>query len=473
MKDIFYDSRILDKKAEEHYLINSELLMENAAFGMKNLINKKLKKDSKILLVCGSGDNGADGLALARMLYEKYKIHIIMPLGSKSNLNKIQLKRLNRLNITIMGINDIESLDFDCIVDSLFGVGLRGEISIQIANLIDMLNKKNALKIACDIPSGIDRDGNLQSYIAFKAHYTLSMGALKVSLFSDVAKDFVGKIKIVPLGIGYNDYKKDSNIKLLEKCDFKPPYRDMQNCHKGIFGHLNVFLGEKEGAAIISSLAAFRSGAGLVSVISDKNINLPHEIMQQDSISHNVTAILLGMGYGRTNEILKELFLNINIPILLDADIFYHKDFKKLADTMQNIILTPHPKEFLKILEILCSEKIDMESLLKNKIDYAMKFSQNYPNITLLLKGANQIIAQNGTIYINPLGTNILAKGGSGDCLAGIIGGLLAQGYTTLQSCIQGSMLQALISKKLSKKYANFSISPLDLINQLRYIKHK
>lgn len=476
MQNLFFDTYALDKNAIEKYSLSSTILMENAAKGMADFLSKKLKKESKILLLCGSGDNGADCLTLARILAKSFKIHIFMPFGAKSALCIERLKTCERLQKE--GLLKIDSTipfkKMDCIVDGIFGIGFKGEFSSELRDLITRINAAKSLKIACDIPSGINLEGKPrifnEEYLAFKADFTLCMGALKVSLFSDLAKDFVGKVKLLDLGIHQKLFTQDSKIKLLKKSDFKAPMRSFKNTNKGSFGHTSIFCGEKSGASILSAKAALRSGSGLVTLISKTKANIPYEIMQNSEIPQNTTAILLGMGYGRENantlEILKKFS---KIPLLLDADIFYLAHFKTLLNTFENVILTPHPKEFLEILKglNLC---ISLKELQENRIHFAQIFAKKYPHATLLLKGANTIIAQNDKIFINPLGSNILAKGGSGDVLAGMIGGYLAQGYSPLQSCIQGSLMHTICAKKLSKKHNNFSLSPLDLIKQIRYI---
>ncbi|MDE5591765.1 MAG: NAD(P)H-hydrate dehydratase [Helicobacter sp.] len=476
MKSLFFDTRFLDKRATKDFLLSPEILMENAARGMKEFILPYCKRHSKILFVCGNGDNGADCLALARMLCGKSEIYILLPLGVKSSLCHLQLQRLKCLKSST-SLHFIENLrevkNFDIIIDGVFGVGFKGEFSEEICHLFLMLNKIQALKVACDIPSGIDRDGNPRFIgdctLAFHADFTLTMGALKVGLLSDYAKEFVGDIVLLSLGIDENIFIPHSPIKLLEKKDFVPPFRYKHDCHKGSFGHLSVFIGQKSGAGILAALAGLRIGAGLVSVIGESQ-NVPFEIMQVQSLPKNTTAILLGMGYGE-NSLPLEILENFKeIPLLLDADSFYTQDFKVVLRKFRKIILTPHPKEFSQILQILEQKTIDVQTIQKNRVTLACEFSEHYPNTILILKGANTLIAQNGEVWINPFGENTLAKGGSGDVLAGFIGGYLAQGYDALDSCIQGVLAHSFCAKNFSKKNANFSLSPLDLIEQIRYI---
>lgn len=191
--------------------------------------------------------------------------------------------------------------------------------------------------------------------------------------------------------------------------------------------------------------------------------------MNPKEIPHNVNAIAFGMGFGIENP-LPNLSKLQNIPLLLDADVFYHSSFLRILSNHQQIILTPHPKEFTQILKASKIATPSTQDLQKDRISYALEFCRTYPHIVLVLKGANTLICQDKAVYINPFGTNLLAKGGSGDVLAGIIGGLLAQGYSLLDSAIQGVLLHSFCAQSYAKNCNDFSLSPLDLIEQIRYI---
>lgn len=481
MKNLFFNTRALDHYATEHFYLPPELLMENAASGMCDFIKSRFLTDStkklKVLFVCGSGDNGADCLALARMLCGICEVSIFLPKGTKSPLCTMQLKRLEALKsnskINLRFLKSLKTTEaFNLVIDGIFGAGFKGQLDLETTKILQTLNKLNAIKIACDIPSGISQSGALGGKTAFKADFTLSMGALKCALFCDLAKDFVGEVHLIDLGVSAEVFAPDSPLKLLERSDFKAPHRSTQNTNKGDFGHLCVCAGEKTGAGILSALAGLRSGAGLVSVISDEKIpNLPFSLMNPKEIPHNTNAILLGMGLGITNPLPHFLsHLSQNIPLLLDADIFYHSDFLKILSNHKQIILTPHPKEFTQILKALKIATLSTQDLQQDRITYALEFCRAYPHITLVLKGANTLICKDKEVYINPFGSSILAKGGSGDVLAGIIGGFLAQGYTPLDSAINGVLLHSFCAQEIAKNCNDFSLNPLDLIEQMRYI---
>jgi len=263
VKKIFDEVRSLDKRAIEEFHLTEDILMENASLGLKNYITKKFKKNSSILIVCGSGNNGADGISLARLLQNKFKVSLYLINEPKTEIGKLQLKRAKSINVNF--VNKI--FQADVVVDCLFGTGLNKELDEDSVSLINSLNNLNSFKIACDIPSGINSLGQI-TQTAFKADITITMGALKTALLTDTAKDFVGKIKVANLGLSEDIFQIETNKYLLQKSDLKLPLRDIKNSHKGTFGHVNIVSGEKIGASIIASDASFAFGAGLVTIVS-------------------------------------------------------------------------------------------------------------------------------------------------------------------------------------------------------------
>jgi hydroxyethylthiazole kinase-like uncharacterized protein yjeF len=219
------------------------------------------------------------------------------------------------------------------------------------------------------------------------------------------------------------------------------------------------------GAGILCADAAFNFGVGLVSVINHKEYQLPYHIMQSHKLPKNTTAIAIGMGLGNyeKNEILE--ILNKKIPKIIDADMFYEKDIKVVLDK-EDIVLTPHPKEFCSLLKIVGIDDVDIETLQKNRFKYVEEFCLHHPKVVLLLKGANTIIGQGSKIYINFHGTNKLSFGGSGDVLSGLIGSLLAQGYSNIDAAINGSLAHSISALNYSKN--NYSMTPDDLIEGVK-----
>ncbi|MDD4330614.1 MAG: NAD(P)H-hydrate dehydratase [Aliarcobacter sp.] len=459
MQKLFDEVNSLDKRCYEKFLLSEDLLMEHAASNMALYISEKYSSFESILIVCGSGNNGADGIALARLLHTKFDVKLYLSTTPKSSMAQLQLQRAKTLEINILN----KLFEADIIIDCLFGTGLNKPLDEKSTNLLNTLNSYNSFKIACDIPSGINNLGQIQN-IAFEADVTITMGALKTSLFSDVAKDYVGKIVVANLGIQRNLYEIDSNKYLLDESDMNLPFRNKKNSHKGSFGHLNVVAGCKKGAGIIAANAAFNFGAGLVSVVCHENLDLPYHIMQTHFVNENCTAIAIGMGLGKyeTDEIRK--ILNKKVPKIIDADLFY--DELICEGLNQEVVLTPHPKEFVSLLKLCKIADIDVSELQNNRFLYAQMFSKKYPKVVLLLKGANVIISKNEKLYVNRFGRAVLSKGGSGDVLSGLIGSLLAQGYEILDAAITASLAHAIASKNYSKN--NYSLTPLDLIEEIK-----
>lgn len=468
MQNVFKSVETLDKSAVERFHLSNEILMENAASAIEQIIDEHVSApNALIIIVCGRGDNGADGFALARRLSAKYNIKVFAP-ESLANRTQSDLNALQRERFEAVGGKFIDKLfSCDMIVDCLFGSGFSGEIDSQMGDLIAQMNAIGRLKIACDISSGLlaTNAKSIESksdFGIFKADITIAMGALKSAYFSDFAKDFVGEIALANLGISRANYESDSNIKLLEISDLKLPQRFAQNTHKGRFGHSCVIAGEKEGACILSALSAFAFGSGLVSIIGEVK-NLPHHIMNATQLPNNCNAIAFGMGLGAKIERYNFDFLG-KIPSVIDADMFYHNDLRGILEK-GNLVLTPHLKEFSSALKILGFGEFSIREIERKKIELMMDFSSRFPNVVLLLKGANVFIAQKEKIYINTLGRNNLAKGGSGDVLSGLIVALLAQGYSLLDSAINASLAHSLASQKVQ---SSFGLEPMDLINVIK-----
>ena len=459
MQKVFDEVNSLDKRCYEEFALSEDILMEHASNSIATYIKNQFNKNQSILIVCGSGNNGADGIALARILHKDYDVKLYIHSELKTEIGKVQLKRAQ-----LIGVNFVENLEScDVVVDCLFGSGLNKSLRDDAVEVIESLNSLDGFKIACDIPSGINNLGQVQS-IAFEADITFTMGALKTSLFTDVAKEYVGEIKVCDLGISRDIYETKSNNYLLEQSDLKLPFRNKKNTHKGSFGHLNVIVGTKEGAAKLTAEAGFVFGAGLVTLINHEAHIVKDFLMQSHFVSENCTALAIGMGLGKFND--KEIseILSKDIPKVIDADLFYSE---LILDVLNDeVVLTPHPKEFVSLLKLCEIADIDIDELQKNRFKYANEFCKKYPKVVLLLKGANVLIAQNKNIYINTFGTSVLAKGGSGDVLSGFIASLLAQGYNSLDAAISGSLAHSLVAKNYSKN--SYGFTPFDLIQGVK-----
>lgn len=436
MQNIYPQTATLDQRAVAEFGLSEALMMEHAAMSLERVIRERFPHGCNVLIVCGHGNNGADGRILARLLEGDYSV----------------------------STKHCPHLPYDVIVDALFGSGLNRPLDSLTQDLLKSLNTANAFKIACDVPTGLYPDGTLDPY-AFKANVTVTMGALKCSMFSDAAKEIVGEILVANLGVSRGRYETACDWQLLDPSDLQLPHRKQSSTHKGSYGHLSVICGEKSGAAVIAASAALRFGTGLVTLLSNENVSVPYELMQSHSLPATTTTIALGMGLGTEfcDDELSHLLDN-TLPLVLDADIFYHTMFLNLLKR-NDIVLTPHPKEFTQILRLTGIADIDVAALQKNRFEYVERFCAAFPNAVLVLKGANVIIGHHDRYFINPHGTVALAKGGSGDVLSGLIGALLAQGYTPLEAAIHASLAHALGAKKFDKN--NYALTPFDLIESI------
>ena len=451
MQKLFDEVASLDRRCYEEFFLSEDILMEQAASGMALYIRNNFKKNSKIIIVCGSGNNGADGIALARILHGDYDVSIFYAKRAASKMALLQERRA-----LAIGVRESKELqECDVLVDAVVGTGFNGAFDKEILHILEQMNALRAFKIACDVPSGYK----------FVADVTLTMGALKKSMFLDASKEFVGEIKVIDLGISRDIYEKKSNWNLLDLEDLKLPRRVKKDSHKGSYGHLAVACGEMSGASIMSALSALKFGSGLVTLVGFEKIEIPHSLIYSHEVPKGATALAIGMGLGAEFSAKEmEKFLDNKLPLIADADILSLPIILEILKR-DNAVVTPHAKEFVALLKITKIADITTDELQKNRFKYAEEFCKTYPSVTLLLKGANVIIGKNDIFYINPHGTPALAKGGSGDVLSGLIGALLAQGYNALDAAINASLAHAKLA--LSYVGADFSLTPDDLINEI------
>ncbi|RVZ79868.1 NAD(P)H-hydrate dehydratase [Helicobacter pylori] len=462
MLSVYEKVDALDKRAIEELLLSEDILMENAAMALERAVLQNASLGTKVIILCGSGDNGGDGYALARRLMGRFKTLVFEMKRAKSPMCQLQQERAKKAGVAIKAWEEKnEDLECDVLIDCVVGSAFKGELEPFLN--FESLSQKARFKIACDIPSGIDSKGRVDKR-AFKADTTISMGAIKSCLLSDRAKDYVGELKVGHLGVFNQIYEIPTDTFLLEKSDLKLPLRDRKNAHKGDYGHAHVLLGKHSGAGLLSALSALGFGSGVVSVQALEceitSNNKPLELVFCENFPKKLSAFALGMGLENIPKDF-EKWLEL-APCVLDAGVFYHKEVLQALE--KEVILTPHPKEFLSLLKLV-GINISMLELLDNKLEIARDFSQKYPKVVLLLKGANTLIAHQGRTFINILGSVALAKAGSGDVLAGFILSLLSQNYTPLDAAINASLAHALASLEFKNNYA---LTPLDLIEKIK-----
>ena len=530
MKNLYHDTRDLDKLAVQKYSLTEDIMMENAASEIERAMYDTILKKRlgtlcypiPILIVCGGGNNGGDGYTLARRLAGNKELKILLWVAKQPKTPQciLQAERAQK-NSEIQAFTklDIATYNFEAqtshllIIDCFIGSGFTGTIrkpSASIIQQINTLHANGAYTIACDVPSGLPADCSYSDTVVY-ADKTVTMGALKTSLYCECAKEFAGSIKCANLGIQSAVFENSNfEAKLLEPKDLVLPHRNNPNTHKGSFGHAALFVGEKPGASVIGGTAAFSFGAGLTTLVlspsTTKNTytiaNCPFMLMQSDTVPQKVSAVCAGPGLGHdftntkshTYMAVRWIFEHSDIPCVLDADMCYYPDLAKLLHNRSKAqtVITPHPKEFASILQLcnLATEEETSVFYIKNhSIELVQRFCKAFPRIALILKGSTQIIGyyepleetkdleikkEQVQIYLNPWGKSCLSKGGSGDVLAGLLVALLAQKYTARKAAICASLTLALASKKGLKSgiiKSDYSMSPFDLIDAIKELQ--
>lgn len=475
MQNIYDNPAELEKIVKAQYGIPDFVMMENAAHAIADLIiqlSASINKEKQsVIILCGKGNNGGDGLALARILQDKFLITIVCPDTPTEREALTQYQICKKLGLKIL--TEVPSDDADFVVDCLFGIGFYGQLAVRDESLLAKLGaKKDAIKIACDIPSAL----------FFRADYTVTMGEQKFALYSDRAKAKCGQIILADLGIAKSKFE-DPNISepedsdsfsllplpaayLIEPTDMKLPLRTERDSHKGSYGHTVVFTGSKAGAGVMAGTAALSFGSGLATLLKTENSNLEQfkispQLMVTDKIPEKASCLILGPGIASDEgeipvssiTMLMDWFEKTENPAcVLDADIFSFIELKSLLEELNKkdgarIILTPHLKEYEKLVD-----KVPNLGSLKN--------------ITVVRKSANTLISAENNLYICADGSQSLAKGGSGDILAGMIGALLSQNYSAKDAAITAVEAHALAGRENGEE--DFSLTPEKLLSYLK-----
>ena len=396
-----------------------------------------------------------------------------------------------RLGIDIFDINKLEEIcnsltADDYIVDCIYGTGFHGQLSDENQKIIEILNNNCAKKIACDIPSALE----------FVADTTITMGTHKLELYSDKAKSVCGNISVTELGISKDIFESclEPDAFLVEAKDRQLPLRKNRSVHKGKFGHTAVFCGDKCGAAIIAASASMNFGSGLTSLIENPDFansgthriplsqfKISPSLMISDSIPKKTTCIALGSGFSKFSEAaakaLIKWFENSQSPAaVLDAGMLTSPgslDLLKELNKKQNarIVLTPHLSELSQLLQLcpdIPEELCSITTLADNpesKIAAGKLLNKLFPQTTVIMKSANTFITSGGETFIVTDGAQSLAKGGSGDVLAGLTAALLAQGYSAKSAAITAAEHHALLSQQLGS--TSYDLIPEKLLYKI------
>ena len=476
MQKVFDNPSQIEALVKQKYGFPDFIMMENAALAIKNLIT------SDCIILCGKGNNGGDGYALARQLYGTINTLVFCLEPPAASEAKVQYEMCKKLGIPFISQAALTKKLSDTknppafIIDCLYGTGFKGELTGAAAKIVQLSNKAKSVRIACDIPTAL----------AFNAHYTITMGEHKLALFSDKAKQVCGKIIVAPLGMDKTLFENTAPSPaafLVEPSDCILPLRTNKAAHKGTYGHTAVFSGEKAGAAIICATAAMNFGSGLTTIIKQHKSNLGQfkispELMISEGIPAKTTCIVLGPGSDslqpETLAAIEQWWFNAKTKApaaVFDAGVFGDPDFNKLLKKLctrkdSRIVLTPHLAEFERFSSLITVE--ELANSPESKIKAGTAIAKKFPGTTVVIKSANTFIFSKNQTFIVTDGSPSLAKGGSGDVLAGMIASLLAQGYTAKDAAITACETHALAGKKHGKQA--WDLSPMSLISIIKEI---
>ena len=475
-------------------------LMERAANACLHWFNDNYDVFTELTVFCGLGNNGGDGLAIARMWYEigsNVQVIIINHSENRSKDFEINYQKLSELNIPVFTIYSVEEIPKikkeNIIVDAILGSGLNKPTDGIIANVIHHINNLENEIVSIDIPSGLFCDkSNSSEDVIVKANTTLSFQLPKLAFLFPQNYQYVGNWEILPINLSsvFIEKAKTCNY-LIDNAIIEKIYQPRNKiAHKGNYGHALLVCGSmgKMGAAILAAKACLRSGVGLLTLhcpklgqvilqtvvpeamtevdINDKIITCIHDIEKYDVIG-------IGSGIGtdsQTQEGFKELLQHSQNPMVVDADAINilgeNKDWLQFIP--KNSILTPHFKEFERITQ-KANNDFERNQLQK---ELSVKF-----HIYIVLKGAHTAITTpEGDCYFNNTGNPGMATAGSGDVLTGIITALLAQKYNSLDASILGVYLHGIAGDLYAKEFSEESLIASNLIKNLgkafRKIRH-
>ena len=482
-------------KAADHYTVEtigipSLVLMERAALQVVETVKKEKIDITRSLIVCGSGNNGGDGIAVGRLLLEKGAQVTVVLAGIPDHCTeetKEQIRIFQAIGGTVE--REIPQESYTAVFDALFGIGLSRKVEGRYAGILERMNEMEAAKVAVDIPSGIDSSTGEVLGTAFQADLTVTFAYLKTGMVLFPGALYAGNVQVRDIGIYLRDGVEGPRYLSYEREDIKTlcPKRGA-DAHKGTYGRVLMITGSEgmAGAAILSASAAYRMGSGLVRILTPRcnqavlQAKLPEVIVTpyKEEISRQMETLLdwadvicAGCGLGmdeRTQEVLETLLIyleNHEKPCVLDADALNNiagMEQKKremlLFGAGSRLIFTPHVKEFARLLGKTTEET------KKSRMGLAQQYAKTY-NIILAAKDARTVVAGKGKIpYLNLSGNSAMAKAGSGDVLAGMITGCLALGMERFEAAAFGVFVHGLCGDEARDRYGAHSVLATDLI---------
>lgn len=498
--------REVDRAAIEDLGIPSLVLMENAAIGVVEALGKAFGEAESVAIFCGPGNNGGDGLAMARHLSVRgWEVRVFLVTGGRelSGDAGVQLGICRKAELPVLEITSEERLgsaleaaaECDVVVDALFGTGLARPLEGLFAQVVDAINDLSAPCVAVDLPSGLSASESQPIGPHVEADLTVTFAAPKVAHVFPPAADAVGEMVVTDLGIPprlVDDVEEeDGDLHLLigeELADLVPEREP--GSHKGDYGHALIVAGSpgKAGAAILAARAAVRAGAGLVTVavpepvlptvdlgsIESMTLGLPAGASGQllDEAAEAVldaaegkAVLALGPGLGQepaTVAAIRRIVLDCPLPLVLDADGLnaFAGHAGDLAVRRTETVLTPHPGELGRLLGVSTAQ------IQEDRVAAARGAAEETGAI-VVLKGHLSLIASGTAVFVNPTGNPGMATGGSGDVLTGLIAGLLAQGLDALDATVLAVYLHGLAGDLAAGRLGEIALAAGDLIEVL------
>lgn len=487
--------RNADKKAIEYFKIPSVILMENAARSSFQVIRDICDRMTlnKILIICGNGNNGGDGFAIARLLSDYYQVTLWWygnpdKMTDETRINFESCKHLNILMVNIKDSKHLGELDlgYEVIIDSMIGVGGSENIKGLAYDILKLIHNHQAVKIAIDVPTGLNSATGRASDVCFRADYTITMFAKKTGMLINEGRDYCGQIFTAFLGAPLSCVESQSNTYVFQDKD-RARLLPKRNCKTSKFdyGRLAILAGSNQypGAAALASNAAIKSGVGLVELFTE-NIHpalLPEVIVRQNVFSDDYwnnnydlilndflksDAVLIGPGLGYENlKYATQLFTDIlgKVTIVLDADAIQLLDiYRKYPD---NLVITPHTGEFAKLTGI---DRLDVEN---NTFELAKEYSSKLGCI-IHLKHNPSITAKGKSTYLTINGNPGMATAGSGDVLSGIAAAFCAAGLEPFKSTGFAAFIHAKCGDEYKNKYGEISLTASNILLQLNSVLH-
>lgn len=503
------EMRAMDSKAIKEYGIPGLVLMENAGRATVEVIRgwRQALFGQTAVIVAGPGNNGGDGLVIARHLHQAGCRVAVLALAKPEAWRgdvAVNWRIVQKLPVRLFEVADDETARIcqgefaqaDFLVDAIFGTGLTRRVEGHYATVIELMNLSGLPIIAADIPSGLDSDAGKPLGSCVRAAITVTYGLAKPGQLTQPGAEYVGRLEVVDIGIPPEIVAEagilTESLTKGEAGRLLPPRPPVS--HKGTFGHLLIVAGSqgKTGAALLAAMGALRSGAGLVSLGAPQQLNPIFEaslleamtvplaseyVLRKDDYAAialalpGKDAVVLGPGLGtetETAELVARLYREVGVPMVVDADALNLLGQSLPAGVGQGArILTPHPGEMARLTGLTIPQ------IQADRLRVATDFAKAH-GVVLLLKGASTIIAgPEGRVAINATGNNGLAAGGMGDVLSGVIGALLAQGLGAWEAACLGAFVHGLAADRLARTRSRGGILASEVATELAAAFHE